>query len=100
LEWGVRSYQRTMLGSTQVLVAVQIVMTVRIPRPIGFLMALAGVAYMAQGIVVGVEGFSANGTIPGLSAFIFDLAWMISLVIIAWQRPHAVRPLATAPVSS
>ena len=100
LEWGVRSYQRTVLGITQVLLAVQSIVTVRIPRPIGFLMALAGVAYIAQGLVVGAEGFSANGTIPGLSAFVFDLAWMIWLVILAWQRPQTVRPWATAPVSS
>jgi len=63
-------------------------------------MALSGLAYIAQGVVVGAEGFSSNGTIPGLLAFVFDLAWMIWLVIIVWQKPHTVRPLATAPVSS
>jgi len=100
LEWAVRSYQRTMLGITLILVAAQIAVTVRIPRPIGVVMALSGLAYIAQGVVVGAEGFSSNGTIPGLLAFVLDLAWMIWLVIIAWQKPHTVRPLATAPVSS
>ena len=48
-------------------------------------------------IVLGAEGFSSNGTVPGLLRFVFDLAWMIWLVVMAWQRPQAVRPLATAP---
>ena len=42
LEWAVRSYQRTMLGITLILLSVQIVMTARIPRPIGVVMALSG----------------------------------------------------------
>jgi len=86
-----------MLGITLILVSAQIVITVRIPKPIGFLTALASVAYIAQGVVVGAEGFSSNGTIPGLAAFVFDLAWMIWLVVVAWQKPQPVRPLATAP---
>ena len=51
-------------------------------------------------IIVGAEGFSANGSLPGLLAFVFDLAWMIWLVVMAWQRPQAVRPLATAPAAA
>ena len=54
------SYQLTTLGITLILVAAQIVVTVRIPRPIGFIMALSGFAYIAQGVVVGAEGFSSN----------------------------------------
>jgi hypothetical protein len=100
LEWAAGSYQLTMLGITLILVAAQIVVTVRIPRPIGVVMALSGFAYIVQGIVVGAEGFSSNLAIPGLLALVLDLAWMIWLVIIAWQKPHTVRPLATAPVSS
>jgi hypothetical protein len=99
LEWAVRSYQRTMLGITLILVSAQILATVRMPRPIAFVMALSGFAYIAQGVVVGAEGFSSNGTIPELAAFVFDLAWMIWLVVVAWQKPKRVRPLATAPVS-
>jgi hypothetical protein len=87
LEWGVRSYQRSVQGLTLALLAAQIVLTVRIPRPIGSAMALAGITYIVQGVVVGAEGVSANGTIPGLLAFVLDLAWMISLVVLAWQKP-------------
>ena len=97
LEWGVRSYQRSMQGLTLILLAAQIVLTVRIPRPIGYAMALAGITYIVQGAVVGAEGFSANGTIPGLAAFVLDLAWMISLVVVAGQKPSRARSLATSP---
>jgi len=100
LEWGVRSYQRALLGVTLILVAAQILVSVRIPRPIGYIMVLDGLAYIAQGVVVGAEGFSSNGTVPGLLGFVFDLAWMIWLVILAWQRPSAVKRLATAPIAA
>jgi hypothetical protein len=85
LEWGVRSYQRLMLGLSLVLFAVVIVRTGRISRPIGYLMGLSGLAYAVQGVVVGAEGFSATGTVPQLLAFLFDLIWMIWLAIIAWR---------------
>jgi hypothetical protein len=91
LEWAVRSYQRTMLGITLILLSAQVVMTARIPRPIGVVMAISGFAYIAQGVVVGAEGFSSNGTIPGLLAIVLDPAWMIWLVIVAWQKPQTVR---------
>ena len=97
LEWGARSYERSMQGLTLILLAAQIVLTVRIPRPIGYAMALAGITYIVQGAVVGAEGFSANGTIPGLAAFVLDLAWMISLVVVAGQKPSRARSLATSP---
>lgn len=49
LEWAAGSYQLTMLGITLILVAAQIVVTVRIPRPIGVVVALSGFAYIVQG---------------------------------------------------
>lgn len=88
------------MGVTLILVAAQIVLSVRIPRPIGYVMAVSGVSYIVQGFVVGAEGFSSNGTLPGLLAFVLDLAWMLWLVVVAWQMPRLVRPLATAPVLS
>jgi hypothetical protein len=84
-----------MQGLTLILIAAQIVLTVRVPRPIGYAMAFAGITYIAQGVIVRAEGFSSNGTIPGLLAFVLDLAWMISLVVLAWQKPCRVRSLAT-----
>ncbi len=100
LEWGMRSYQRFMQGLTLILLATQIVLTVRLPRPIGYAMAAAGLTCIAQGVVVGAEGFSSNGTIPGLLAFVLDIAWMTALVVVAWQKPRIERRLRGRPVAS
>jgi hypothetical protein len=85
LEWGVRSYQRIMLGVSLVLFAITIVSTRRIPRLVGCVMGLSGIAYLLQGWIVGAEGFSDNGTIPGLLAFVFDFVWIVWLAIVAWR---------------
>jgi hypothetical protein len=77
--------------------AAQIVLTVRHPRPIGYVMVLASITYILQGVVVSAEGFSANGTIPGLLAFVLDIAWMATLVVVAWQEPRRVRSLTGVP---
>lgn len=58
------SYQRGMLGLTLLLCAAAIVGTARMPRPIGYLMGLSGLAYVVQGIVAGADGFSGTGTLP------------------------------------
>jgi hypothetical protein len=97
LEWGVRSYQRSMQGLTLILLATQIILTIRLPRPIGYAMAVAGITYIVQGVVVGAEGFSSNGTIPGLLAFVLDIAWMAALVVVAWQKPRRVRSITGVP---
>lgn len=47
LEWGVRSYQRLMLGVTLILLAPVIVRASRIPAGIGYLMGLSGLADVA-----------------------------------------------------
>jgi hypothetical protein len=67
LEWGIRSYFSFVLGLSFGLFAIVIVATGRIPRPIGFLMGLSGLANMAQGWVIGAQGFSNNNTLPTLS---------------------------------
>jgi len=55
LELGVRNYQRSMHGLTLTLLAAQIVLIVRIPRPIGYAMALAGKTYLVVEIATGVK---------------------------------------------
>jgi hypothetical protein len=66
LEWAIRSYQRLMLGVTLALYASVILSTARLPRPIGLAMAISALAYIAQGVIVGSEGFSPRGTGPQL----------------------------------
>lgn len=90
LEWGVRSYQSFMLGLAFVLFATMIVSTARIPKPIGYLMGLSGLAYIAQGWVLGSEGFSATHKAATLLGIILTLAWSIWLLIGAWRIEESV----------
>ena len=58
LEWGMRSYQSFVLGTALVLTGAVVVGARRVSRLIGYLMALSGLAYLAQGWIIGAEGFS------------------------------------------
>jgi hypothetical protein len=89
LEWGGRSYQDFMLGLTFILFAVAIVWTARIPRTVGFLVGLTGVAYIAQGLVTGAEGFSMNNSTPTLFAYVLWIVWSIWLLIFAWRTKES-----------
>jgi hypothetical protein len=91
LEWGTRSYHTFMLGLSLVLFAIVIVWTARVPRPIGYLMGLSGLAYLVQGWVLGTEGFSATDTVLGYLALILPFAWSIWLLIVAWRMKESVQ---------
>jgi hypothetical protein len=90
LEWGVRSYQSFMLGLTFVLFAIVIVSTARTSRIIGVLMGLSGLAYLAQGWVIGSEGFSATNSVPTLVGIVATLVWSIWLLMTALRMPQPV----------
>ena len=90
LEWGVRSYQSFMLGVTFLLFAIVIVWTARTSRAIGVLMGLSGLAYLAQGWVIGSEGFSATNSLPTLVGIVATLVWSIWLLISAWRMQASV----------
>jgi hypothetical protein len=93
VEWGVRSYQSFMLGLAFILFAIVIVWTARTPRLIGYLLGLSGLAYLVQGWVIGIEGFSANNTVPTLLAYVLWLAWSLWLLILAWRMKEPVDAL-------
>ncbi len=90
LEWGTKSYQNFMLGLALVLFAIVIVWTARVPRLIGYLMGLSGLALLVHGWVLGTEGFSATDTVPNLLGLILPLAWSIWLLIVAWRRKESL----------
>jgi hypothetical protein len=90
LEWGMRSYQSFLLGAALVLFGIVIVATRRVSRIVGCLMALSGLAYIVQGWIIGVEGFSAANAVPTLSGIVLIAVWTIWLLISAW-RMKAVR---------
>ena len=89
LEWGVRSFQCLMLGLALLLIAGAIVMTARLPRPIGVLMGLSGVTYVVQAWVLGFEGFADANTFAILASYVLIPAWITWLSVIAW-RAHPV----------
>jgi len=91
LEWGTRSYQDFMLGLALMLFALVIVWTARVPRPIGYLMGLSGLAFIVLGWVFGAEGFSPIGVAPSDAAQVFLPASIIWLLIVAWRRKGSVQ---------
>lgn len=93
LEWGARSYQSFALGLALLLFAAALLRTAWVPGVIPYLMGLSGIAYLAQGWVVGVNGFSSTNTIFILAAWILSVVWMIWLLIAAWRMkvPAAAR---------
>jgi hypothetical protein len=82
IEWGMRSYHDVVLGISLLFGAVA-VRTAWIPRPIAYLMGLSGVIYLAQGWVLGTQGFSTTEARTIVLAFAVDLVWMVWLVVIA-----------------
>ena len=91
LEWGTNSYWNFMQGLALVLFATTIVWTARVPRPIGYLMGLSGLAFIVLGWVVGTEGFTATTTVPTYAGYGFLFALTIWLLIIAWRRKESVQ---------
>jgi hypothetical protein len=85
IEWGMRSYQAFALGLALLLLAAAVVRVVAVPRPIAVLMALSGLVFLAQGWVVGFEGFSPTMSNAIVLAEVLNLAWMGWLVVVAWR---------------
>jgi len=83
IEWGMRSYQAFALGLALLLFAAAVVRVASVPRPIAFLIALSGLVFVAQGWVVGEEGFSPTMSNAIVLAEALDVVWMIWLVIVA-----------------
>ena len=97
LEWAVRSYQSFMLGLSFLLYAIAIAWTARIPRPIGYLMAISGLAYVAQGWILGMEGFSETNGIPTLLGIVSVIGWSLWLLILAWRTKASTQSLGSQP---
>jgi uncharacterized membrane protein HdeD (DUF308 family) len=93
LEWAVRSYQSYMFGAALILFGASIAATRRLARAIGYLMALSGLAYLAQGWILGVNGFSSANRIPTLLGIVLVVVWAIWLLVAA-LRATAAQPQA------
>jgi hydrogenase/urease accessory protein HupE len=80
-----------MFGLTLVLLGAAVAVTAGLPRALGYLMGLSGLAYLVQGWVLGTEGFSANNTFPTLAGYVLILAWIVWLFVVAWWTKASVR---------
>ena len=88
LEWGARSYENFTMGLALLSAAV-LVRTAMISQPIAYVMGLSGVTYLAQGWLAGSEGFSPTHTVTIIAAEVLNLAWMISLLVVARRMHHS-----------
>jgi hypothetical protein len=98
LEWAVRSYYSFVFGLALILFGAVIAVAGRISRPIGYLMALSGLCYLAQGWIIGSSGFSSANQIPTLLGIGLILIWTVWLLIaalrmksVALPEPHPTR---------
>ena len=96
LEEATTSYQYFVLGFTLILLAALIIWTARVPRPIGYLLALGGVGYLAAGWILGAAGFAPEGAIPTYISQFFPMIAGVWLLISAWRMPESA---GTAPRS-
>jgi hypothetical protein len=93
LEWGTRSYQSFMFALTLILLGSAVALAAGLPRALGYLMGLSGLAYVVQGWVLGSHGFPASNTSAILAGYVLILAWMIWLVAVAWRWNDATQRL-------
>jgi hypothetical protein len=93
IEWGLRSYVDFTTGLTLVLLAVVIVATARVPRLIGVMVALSGLAYIVQGYGYGSgylaisEHFVLNSTNYQFLMFV----WSVWLLVVAWRMKKSIQ---------
>jgi len=94
LEWAVRSYHSFVFGAALILFGATVAATRRVTRAIGYLMALSGVAYFAQGWILGMTGFSSANSIPTLLGIVLVVAWAIWLLVDALRARVAQQEAA------
>jgi hypothetical protein len=100
LEWAVRSYQSFVFGLALILFGAVIAVTGRVSRPIGYLMALSGVCYLAQGWIIGSSGFSSANQIPTLLGIGLILVWTVWLLIAALRIKTAALSETTSDTTT
>jgi hypothetical protein len=100
LEWAVRSYQSFVFGLALILFGAVIAVTGRVSRPIGYLMALCGLSYLAQGWIIGSSGFSSANQIPTLLGIGLILVWTVWLLIAALRIKTAAVSESTSDAST
>ena len=94
LEMGISSYHAFLLGLALVLFAVVMVWTARVPRLLGALIGVSGLAFLVLGWMYGTTGFTPATTVPTSTGFTLLGAAMIWLSIVAWLGKASVQAAA------
>ena len=93
LEWALRSYHSIVFGLALILFGAVIAAVLgRISRLIGYLMALSGLCYLAQGWIIGTWGFSSANRIPTLIGIVLIVVWAVWLLVAAFRMKIAAPP--------
>ena len=86
LEWGTRSYHSFMIGLGFIFYGASIAWSGRVAKPIGYLMAGSGLAYLAQGWIIGSVGFSPLNVVPTLAGIVLVIVWSVWLTVAAFRK--------------
>ena len=95
LEWALRSYHSIVFGLALILFGAVIAAVLgRVSRLIGYLMALSGLCYLAQGWIIGTSGFSSTNRIPTLIGIVLIVVWAVWLLVAAFRMRIPAPPEA------
>jgi hypothetical protein len=72
----------------------------RFSRPIGYLMALSGLCYLAQGWIIGSSGFLVREQIPTLLGIGLILMWTVGLLVAALRMKTAALTETTSDATT
>src|SRR5436190_16083031 len=96
LEWGANSFLATAEGLTYMLLGWAIVRTALVPKWIGWLIAVAGLGYIAVAFSVGQDGFTDTTSALGVTAGVLFVIASIAIAVTGWRarKPDAPPPAA------
>jgi hypothetical protein len=92
MEFGANSYQNITTGLALVLFGIAVAWTARVSRPIGYLMGVSGLAFIALGWLVGTNGFTSANLLPQNLAYGLLFVSTIWLLVIAWRMKEVGQP--------
>ena len=55
-----------------------------LPKTIGYVMCLSGLTYLAQGWVLGIEGFSGANDLAIVLGIVLTVGWSVWLLVATW----------------
>ena len=85
VEWSMAAYYRMTIGLTLVIIGVAIVTARSLPRWTGVFAAVAGLAFVVDGVQVGYSGF-AGSTVANLVSLAGLVAFGVVTTVASWRR--------------